>query len=233
MRTTAFVLAAFAGAFAAGCGQGDEDGVRAGTPAVASLACGSAGTRVLTPLVQAQPDGLHLELTNETARAIHFTIERDSSGGVGGEAPPGTSEHVLPVGPDEWAVTCYVEGGDSAGTPTFELVDTGIWVSTELTDCETPESSHGDPPRRVTDEKRELLEFARRGLEDFLGLAPGYVIEPAGYPEQEGAIFRARRDDRTVATISFYQDDADGWFEGEATACSDPAPGDSSEREGW
>jgi hypothetical protein len=234
MRKRTLAVAALAATLAAGCGQADEDGNRRpGSAAeVVRVTCGDEGARVLTPLVEAQPDGLHVQVTNETAREVHFTLERDSRGGAGGAAPPGTSGHVFAVGPGEWAVTCYVEGGDSAGMPRFELVDTGIWVSTEIDDCEIPESSHGDPPMRVADDRNELPELARRGLEAFTGLEPGYDLEPAGYPQQEAAIFRARRDDRTIATISFYEDDAGGWFEGEATACADPLTGDSGEVEG-
>ena len=53
------------------------------------------------------------------------------------------------------------------------------------------------------------------------------VIEPAGYPVQAEAIFRARKDGSTVATMSFRPDDAGGWLEGEARSC--PDEGGSSE----
>jgi hypothetical protein len=45
------------------------------------------------------------------------------------------------------------------------------------------------------------------------------VIEPAGYPQQREAIFRVRRDGRTVAAISFFPADGSGWTEGEVTSC--------------
>jgi hypothetical protein len=195
------------------------------------VTCADDGTRVLDPVVEAQPDGLHLRVTNENAQEVHFTVERNSRGGAGGAAPSGTSEHVFAVGPGEWAVTCYVESAGSPGGATFELVDTGIWVSTEIDDCEIPESSHGDPPRRVTDDRSELPELASRGLEDFMGLEPGYAVEPAGYPEQREAIFRARRDGRTIGTMSFYPDGEGAWLEGSATACSDLGPTGSGEVE--
>jgi len=178
----------------------------------------------------ARNDGLHLEVMNEGNREAHLTLERDSSGGAGVAAPPGTSEHVVAVGPGPWKVTCYEVG--PVASATVELVDTGIWVSTELDDCEFPESSHGDPPRKVADDRSELPELARRGLEDLAGLEPGYEVEPAGYPEQEEAIFRARRDGRTIGTMSFYPDGEGGWLEGSATACADSGPTGSAEVEG-
>lgn len=216
-------IAALAATLAAGCGPADEDDVRRpGTAAdVLRVTCGEDGARVRELVVEASPDGLHLQVTNETAREVHFTVERASRGGAGGAAPPGTSEHVLTIGPGEWTVTCYVESEGSAGPAAFELVDTGIWVSTEIDDCEFPESAHGDPPRKVTDDENELPELARRGLEDLVGLAPGYTVEPAGYSEQREAIFRARREGRTIGTMSFYPDGRGGWLEGAATACSD------------
>jgi hypothetical protein len=218
MQGKALALAALA-ALVVGCGR-EEDGPRPGAQAdVARVTCGDEGARVLTPVVEAQPDGLHLAVTNETDRELHVTVERDSSGGAGAEAPAGTSEHVLTVGPGEWVVTCYV--GSAPTGKTFELVDTGIWVSTDLTDCGSVEAMHGDPPRRVANDRNDLVDLARSTLESFVALEPGSVIEPAGYPEQTEAVFRARREGRTVATMSFYPDDAGGWVEGEARSCAD------------
>ena len=233
MRRIALPTVVLAAAVAAGCGAGPDERRQAGPLAeVARIACDRDGARVLTPEVNPQRDGLHLQVTNETAREVHFTVERDSRGGAGGAAPPGISEHVFTIGPGEWTVTCYVESAGSAGPAAFELVDTGIWVSTEIDDCEIPESSHGDPPRKVTDDASELPELASRGMEDLVGLAPGYAVEPAGYPEQRDAIFRARRDGRTIGTMSFYPDGRGGWLEGAATACADLGATGSGEVEG-
>jgi hypothetical protein len=232
MRRAALPVA-LAAALVSGCGAEPDEGRRPGTAADAlRVTCGEEGARVPEPVVEARPDGLHLQVTNETAREVHLTVERHSRGGAGGAAPPGTSEHVFAVGPGEWNVTCYVESAGSPSPAPFELVDTGIWVSTEIDDCEAPESSHGDPPRRVADDRSELPELARRGLEAFTGLEPGYAVEPAGYPEQEEAIFRARRDGRTIGTMSFYPDGEGGWLEGSATACADLGPTGSGEVEG-
>jgi hypothetical protein len=232
MRTITATLAGLTLFVTVGCGETDEN--RRGPEAApdrARVACGAEGrTRVLTPVAEARNDGLHLEVTNEGDREAHLTVERDSSGGAGVAAPPGTSEHVLAVGPGHWKVTCYEVG--PVASATFELLDTGIWVSTEIDDCETPESSHGDPPRKVADDRSELPELARRGLEDITGLEPGYEVEPAGYPQQEEAIFRARRDGQTIGTMSFYPDGEGGWLEGSATACADSGPTDSGEVEG-
>lgn len=222
----ATVLAGLALVPTVGCGQADEQSRSPGTaPDAALVACGAeGGTRVLTPVVEARGDGLHLEVRNEGQREAHLALERGSSGGAGAAAPPGTSELVLPVGPGTWTVTCYEVG--PVASATLELLDTGIWVSTEIDGCEFAESMHGDPPRRVTDDARELPALAASSLEAFVGLRPDVVIEPAGYPAQEG-VFRARRDGSTVATMSFYPDGEGGWLEGEATACSSPPEGAS------
>ena len=229
MRRAALPVA-LAAALVSGCGAEPDEGLRSGPPAaVARIACGQDGARVLTPEVEARRDGLHLQLTNETVREVHVTVERDSSGAAGIAAPPGTSAEILTVGPGEWAVTCYGESALPAEAPTFELVDTGVWVSTELTDCETPEATHGDPPRSIGPDEGELVDVARRALDAFVDLEPGYALERAGYPEQAEAVFRARSGDRTVATMSFYPDGSGGWVEGEARACPEtggsPEPG--------
>ncbi len=168
-------------------------------------------------------------MTNEADGETHVTIERDPSDAAGVEAPPGASEHVLAVGPGDWVVTCYVGEAGAGGGAAVEVVDTGIWVSTDLTDCEIEEAMHGDPPRRVATDRSELAALARSSLESFVGVEPGAVVEPAGYPEQAEAIFRAQKDGRIVATMSFYPGDAGGWLEGEARACPDLPAGGSSE----
>jgi hypothetical protein len=221
MRRGTVVLVLLAAAFAGGCGRGDELGGTWPSAAVARAECSTDGARVSTAAVRAQRDGLHVDMANTTGGEVHFTLERGSSGGAGATAPPGRSEHVFPVGPGAWVVTCYAEGGGTTDSARFELVDTGVWVSTEIADCETPESSHGDPPRKVADDRGELPELARRGLEDAVGLAAGDVVEPAGYPGQREAIFRARHDGRTIATVSFSPEEGGGWLEGETTTCSD------------
>ena len=215
IRTLALTLVAV---LTGACGSADDRGGSGEATNVLRAVCGSSeGARVLTPVVEAQADGLHVELTNESAGGVDFTVERESGGGQGGAAPPGESEHVLAIGPGEWVLSCY--GTGAAGPVPFELVDTGIWVSTEIEGCDTPESTHGDPPRRVTDEPAELPEHARRALADLAGLEPGYTLEPAGYPDERGAIFRARRDGRTIATMSFFPDGEGWWLEGSATVC--------------
>ena len=209
------------------CGRGEEGGAPA--PELARIACSDEGARVLTPRAEPRPDGLHVELTNETAREVHVTLERGPSAGIGLPGPPGAFTHVLTIGPGEWTATCYGDSG-SLRTAALEVVDTGIWVSTELTDCETSESTHGDPPRRIDPGEGELVDVARRALDDFLDLEPGYTLERAGYPEQAEAVFRARGHDRTIATMSFWPDGSGGWVEGEATTCPErggsPEPGD-------
>lgn len=230
MRRVALPIV-LAAAVAAGCGAEPDEGRQPGPLAVvARIACDQNGARVLTPEVKPQRDGLHLEMTNETAGEVHVTIERDREA-AGEAAPPGRSEHVWPVGPGEWAATCYVAGGDGGEPPTFELSDPeGLWVSTELTDCELPESSHPDFGEGAAGERGEPVEIAARALA--YDLAPGDVVERAGYPEQDPPVFRGRRGDRTIATISLSGDGSGGWLQGETTTYADPQPSGSSGVEG-
>jgi hypothetical protein len=223
MARTALALAVLTATLPAACGQADDDRGPATAPDLAQLVCGEGGARVLTPRAEARRDGLHLEVTNETAREVHLTLERSPSDAVGTAAPPGPSMHVLTIGPGAWTATCYGNGG-SLRTGVLEVVETGIWVSTELADCETPESTHGDPPRRIRASEEELAEVARRALDAFVDLEPGYALERAGYPDQVATVFRARSGGRTVATMSFYPDGSGWWVEGDATTCGDPGP---------
>jgi hypothetical protein len=220
MWKTALALGVVTAALAAACGGGKDVRPAETASSIARVTCAEEGTRVVTPVVQAQRDGVHLELRNETDGEAHVTIERGPSGGVGAAGPPGISSHVLAIGPGTWTATCY-ESVDTVQGATFELVDTGLWVSTEIDDCESPASTHGDPPARVADDESELPEHARSMLEASVGLEPGYEVEPAGYPDQRAKIFRARVDGKTVATASFNPDEAGGWMEGDVTYCDE------------
>jgi len=220
MWKTALALGVVTAALAAACGGGKDVRPAETASSIARVTCAEEGTRVVTPVVQAQRDGVHLELRNETDGEAHVTIERGPSGGVGAAGPPGISSHVLAIGPGTWTATCY-ESVDTVQGATFELVDTGLWVSTEIDDCEFPASTHGDPPARVADDESELPEHARSMLEASMGLEPGYEVESAGYPNQRAKIFRARVDGKTVATASFNPDEAGGWMESDVTYCDE------------
>jgi hypothetical protein len=221
MRGKALALAALTSALVAGCGQEGESRRPESEQEVARVTCGDGRARVLTPLAQAQSDGVHIEVTNETGRAAHFTIERDPDGATAIEAPAGTSSDVVALGPGQWTLSCDPGGAGSGNPATLDVVDGGIWVSTDLSDCALPEALHGDPPRTLTAEEGGIVELARQGLEGLTTLEPGDVIEPAGYPEQREAVFAARRDGKTMATISLSPAGEGRWMEGEVKACAD------------
>lgn len=227
MSGKALALAALTATLVSGCGQKDDSRRPASEPDAVRATCGDGGARVLTPVAQPRPDGVHLEVTNENDRVAHVAIERNPSGSAGFEAPVGRSTHVLALGPGDWTITCYAEGG--GGPATVDVIDTGTWVSTDLSDCEIEEVMHGDPPRRVATDRNDLPNLARPTLEGVVGLEPDAVVEAAGYPQHVEAVFRARAGGRTIATVSFYPDDAGGWLEGEVRSCSDFPVGSSTE----
>jgi hypothetical protein len=133
----------------------------------------------------------------------------------------GTSSDVVALGPGQWTLSRDPAGAGSGNPATLDVVDGGIWVSTDLSDCALPEALHGDPPRTLTAEEGGIVELARQGLEGLTTLEPGDVIEPAGYPEQREAVFAARRDGKTMATISLSPAGEGRWIEGEVKACAD------------
>lgn len=130
VRTKA-LLVTLAAAIAAGCGEGPDKPREPGSlSASARITCGRDGARVLTAAVGTQPDGLHLELTNETARKVHVTIEQDRYTAAGGTrllAPQNKS------------------GGATRRMGRYVLLTEAICVSRPRSSSWTPKGS-GSPP---------------------------------------------------------------------------------------
>jgi hypothetical protein len=56
-------------------------------------------TRVLTPKVEAQPDGVHYRIDNRMGVDSSYTVEYPSGGGIGANLPKGESGHIEPFAP--------------------------------------------------------------------------------------------------------------------------------------
>lgn len=75
--------------------------------AVARIVCTRQGTRILTPKVEAQPDGVHFVIDNRLKADTGYSVEFPEGGGMGGNAPEGESEHVKPFPPGKVRIGCY------------------------------------------------------------------------------------------------------------------------------
>lgn len=210
-----------------GCGPAATDEPEAPSgreeaPETARIVCGRDGTRVLTPVVKARSDGVHLVIDNRLDAEAGYSFEDPAGGGEGGSAPRGGSKHVVGYPPGEARVGCEKPPVDGVGTDyqTFRVVDPeGFYKPVEL-QCQGGMAVGGGPQYAAGAEGKEgdPVEMVRRGLSN--RLREGDTVELAGYPEsQDRRIVRVVRDGRVVATVAFFRDSG-GWLEDSTSSCA-------------
>jgi hypothetical protein len=231
MKLTAPLFVVLVTALAAGCGQRATEpepttpaAEAASLPDVAQIACEVNRARVLTARVRPQPDGLHLNVTNDTGAELAFSVDSET-GGQGASAPNGSVDYVWSLPPGKLFVKCTNEEADPSEVPGAELEvvdEEGLWVSTSLADsCAEASVSTADYGVGAEGEKGDPVDIARRLFEK-QGLEPGDVVERAGYPDGEESVVRVTRSGNVVATMSFLPDGAGGWLQENTTRCETP-----------
>jgi hypothetical protein len=232
MKLLAVALAIFSAAVVVGCGQGSTEPAppvsqteSATLPDVAQIDCEVNGARVATPRVRPQPDGLHLNVENDTGSELAFSVEESETGGQGASAPTGSVDYVWSIPPGKVFVKCTNEEADPSEVQGAELevVDRDrLWVSTSLSEtCKQASISTADYAVGAKGEMGDPVDIARKLFEK-QGLEPGDVVEPAGYPDGDETIVRVTRSGDVIATMSFLPDGADGWLPENTTLCEAP-----------
>jgi hypothetical protein len=191
-------------------------------PEVARVDCVEAGTRLETPTVEAQADGVHIRVRNEAGRRVSFSVDE-----IGGDNPEG--EQVWPIPPGLARVGCWKEGQEDPDWVALPVIDPrGLWVSPEL-ECLTggvagsSGGSYGSPPKG---DPRDPVEIGRDFFETIAGpLGPDDVVERAGYPNTEIRQVRLVRDGLVVAVAEYVDaswaggEPGSGWIEQGYEAC--------------
>jgi hypothetical protein len=232
---TAFL--AVAATIAAGCGAsenapGAAPGSATSTTPIdrpqseAAVVCDGRETRVTTARVRAQPDGAHVRVENTTGARLPWLAEARAAGdgaGMGSDAPPGVSNHVLPFPPGRVAVACHGESGDPSDVPrvAIEVVDPdGVWTDTSLGEC-AQVSAIADYVAGARGRPGTPVEVARALLTERDALGPDDRVERAGYRAADApALVRLVRAERTVAVLSLIGDGNGGWLLSQTDACS-------------
>lgn len=149
----------------AGSTERAEHGVA--LPDVGRVVCEPNGTRLETQSVKPQLDGVHLEIVNDMGRARSISVLDPQGGGLGENAPVGTSTLVVDLGPGALEVTCSDPSADVEQGSALAVIDEdGLWISTTL-DCTVGFSGISD----YTPEARgdaDPLTAARKGLKAYL-----------------------------------------------------------------
>lgn len=202
--------------------RSDVPDVASGAPDVARIVCSEDGTRVETPTVRAQPDGVHVTVDNRLGFHTGFSMRFENGGGGGRNAPRGESAHVLSAPPGRLEIGCYTDRDALApDLQALRVVDpTGIYRSTEL-DCERIVGENVDFASGTPGVEGDPVEIARDDLGSAVGLRADDVVELAGYPEDEPPTVRLVRDGRVVATISYFETEQGGWLQDSLSRCDE------------
>jgi hypothetical protein len=180
--------------------EGPEDG----EASILRIRCGDAGAEVLTPVVVAQPDGVHVHVENLAgAAALEFAIPESPSSTFGGRIDD--DESVWPIEPGDVFVECLEQVSDTYQGPRtakFEVVDENdLWASSTL------QCDEGDPVLgvRAHDETGATFPDDETTIRALLhSVQPADEVRLPGYPEGPGVKdgrMVVVRDDRVVAVL--------------------------------
>ena len=191
-------------------------------PDVAEVACDGDTTQVLTPEVAAQPDGVHLRVTNTSSIDLSLQF-RD----IGGDnAPVGESDVVWPLAPGTVEVRCLapaLDAGSPEGWVSLMVVDqNGIYHPLAL---ECAGGAVGGSPSYAEGARGwegDPVDIVR---EHGIGLLPSDDVSYAGYPNQQQPQVRVVGEGAVVGVFEFFDDGHGGWLMGSYQACGDAGVG--------
>jgi hypothetical protein len=186
---------------------------------VARITCDGVTTTVDAGIVAAQPDGVHIEITNYSAIDLAFDFE---SGGR--NADRGTTELVESLAPGPQRVRCQdpmADAGSPEGWAWLNVVDpSAYWVDPQL-DCAAGGSAsssaidYADRPEGI----RDPIEAGRDALTRYL--RDGDQLELGGYPEaSDRKTVVLIRDGKVLASVNLERGTA-GWYNGGVGACNE------------
>jgi hypothetical protein len=177
--------------------------------------CDGTTTDVLTPIVQARMDGVHLVLDNTSDNEL--LMQTDSQGeGV----QPGETSMRLLIHPGRSRFRCLtltdeLDPGVEGGWARFDVLAPDGWVSPDV-DCP------GAAYEGVAD-----YAVGARGVADPIQDAPkrfredGDEVVQAGYATDEERTVVLLRDGEPVAGLVYISDGQGGWLRSESFGCSD------------
>jgi hypothetical protein len=178
------------------------------------IRCDGTGTDVLTPVIIAQPDGVHIGFAQAGAQSgVSLFPSAWVDGVLAAEVPRDAESQVVDIPVGSARITCGYPGPDdnptsrnelSASQP-FTVTDPeGLWHS-DILSCDPDQEVHPDSPSLAVWAKGNPLESDPAAVLPRVipGIRPTDVVEYAGYPEVEppGGGWRVVRDGRIVALV--------------------------------
>ncbi len=205
----AFVIAAL---LASGCGPGAANtppGESHALPDVARIVCTADGTRLLTPAVRPQPDGVHVMLSQTGGAPA--TLETDRGGGD----KPCSKPLVLTLPPGRANMGCMTMADWNQDPPrhrawvTLRVVDQGgQWVDDQPAGGTCSQSSIDYAPTATGYRESQLGHDARGALQ----ASPADEVERAGYPRQQPIEYRLVRAGRVIALARYASNGHGRWL---------------------
>jgi hypothetical protein len=177
------------------------------------IRCDGETTEVLTSIVQAQRDGVHVLIHNTANERLSVTTET-----VGDGASAGETTLIFPIDPGTSRIRCMKETEDNAmengDWGSFEVLAPEGWISPTL-DCPSGrmyfgnadyvEGARGVKDPLVDSEKRFRLE--------------GTVFE-AGYETADARTFINVTNGIAKESLTYTSDGYGGWLQTESSGCS-------------
>jgi hypothetical protein len=183
-------------------------------PFVEIVCTNDGGTRLWTPVVEVQPDGVHLDIENRAG-------EQASIDGFHLDVGQGRHKEVVRTPPGRMKVACNpFSRHKSEAKPVkydLRLVDPeGHWVSTEL-ECESDSvvATTSYAPLSIGDE-----DPAEAVQEMVKGLKPDDVVELGGYLQADVPAVRIVRGSKVVGVIGLVETDDGLGIEGTSSCDS-------------
>jgi len=187
-------------------------------------------TRVFTPKVEAQPDGVHYTIDNRLGVDSSYTVEYPSGGGIGDDLPKGESRHIEPFAPGmPVKISCdppTYEGEKDPEFASFEILEGDSGYRSRAPQCSGGGQVYG-LPAQGGNLKGAPVELAKRHFKS--KIEEGDVVETAGYPKLAYSqihgyqrYVRVARDGNVVAVIHYTRvspEEGGGWMRGGTFEC--------------
>ena len=197
------LVSAIVAAAASACGSGAAKSPPAhrALPDVARIVCTADGTRLVTPAVMPQRDGVHVILSQQGGAPATLSTDHRAGGWK-----PGPKPLVLTLPPGSAHLGCMTMADWNANPPrhrgwvTLRVVDqVGRWVDDHTVGAVCRQSSIDYAPSAAGDAESQLGRTARQAL----GARPGDQVERAGYPRQQPIEYRLVRGGKVVALATY------------------------------
>lgn len=166
---------------------------------VAELVGGAGGPELVTPVAQGRADGVRVRVHNETNREaeLDYEVRRGGTGGGGDVAPPGTSDHVIPLAAEAISIGCAPRALDRV---VLRVVDPADELVSAEPDCTAYARNPPVPPTTLAG--GEPVSVARRFLRG-RGLRPTDRVVRAAPIAGEFEAVSVVRNGRVVASVWF------------------------------